>query len=86
MRTIKLLLNHGADLETRNSYGGTALGQALWSAVHSRTQQADRVEVVKTLIEAGARIEEEMLSWLFAQKEASPELKQQLQDLLTKGR
>jgi ankyrin repeat protein len=86
VRTIKLLLNHGADLEARNSYGGTALGQALWSAVHSRTQQADRVEVVKTLIEAGARIEEEMLPWLLAQKEASPELKQQLQDLLTKGR
>ncbi len=32
--TIKLLLEHGASLEARNEYGGTPLGQALWSADH----------------------------------------------------
>jgi ankyrin repeat protein len=35
--TIKLLLAHGADPETRNVYGGTALGQAEWCAEHSNT-------------------------------------------------
>jgi ankyrin repeat protein len=33
--TITLLLSRGADLEAKNAYGGTALGQALWSAAHS---------------------------------------------------
>ena len=33
--TITLLLSHGADLEAKNVYGGTPLGQALWSAAHS---------------------------------------------------
>jgi ankyrin repeat protein len=33
--TITLLLSHGAQLEAKNIYGGTALGQAQWSAAHS---------------------------------------------------
>jgi Ankyrin repeats (3 copies) len=33
--TIALLLSCGADLEAKNAYGGTPLGQALWSAAHS---------------------------------------------------
>jgi ankyrin repeat protein len=32
--TVTLLLTHGANLEARNMYGGTALGQALWSAAN----------------------------------------------------
>jgi ankyrin repeat protein len=31
--TVKLLLHHGAPLEAKNSYGASALGQALWSAL-----------------------------------------------------
>lgn len=31
-KTARLLLDRGASLEARNRYGGTALGQALWSA------------------------------------------------------
>ena len=32
--TVKLLLRHGTPLEARNRYGGTVLGQALWSAAN----------------------------------------------------
>ncbi len=32
--TIELLLERGAPLEAKNAYGGTPLGQALWSASH----------------------------------------------------
>jgi RHS repeat-associated protein len=32
LATINLLLAHGASLEAKNVYGGTPLGQALWSA------------------------------------------------------
>lgn len=31
---VRLLINAGADLETRSMYGGTALGTAVWSAIH----------------------------------------------------
>ncbi len=30
--TVELLLDRGASLEAKNAYGGTALGQAEWSA------------------------------------------------------
>jgi ankyrin repeat protein len=33
--TITLLISRGAHLEAKNTYGGTALDQALWSAAHS---------------------------------------------------
>lgn len=33
--TVTLLLSRGADLEAKNVYGGTALGQAQWSAAHT---------------------------------------------------
>ena len=33
--TIRLLLDRGAPLETRNAYGGTVLGQAIWSVFNS---------------------------------------------------
>ena len=32
--TVKLLLARGAPLEVKNVYGGTVLGQAVWSAIH----------------------------------------------------
>jgi ankyrin repeat protein len=38
--TIALLLSHGADPEATNAYGGTPLGQALWSAAHSDSPAA----------------------------------------------
>ncbi|MCU1284666.1 MAG: Ankyrin [Acidobacteriales bacterium] len=51
---INLLLKRGASLETKNSYGGTALGQATWSAIHDPT--IDYAPVIQRLLEAGADI------------------------------
>src|SRR5262245_51192308 len=55
--TIELLLARGARLEAKNCYGGTVLGQATWSA---RNGDGDivYVPVIKTLLEAGAKIDE----------------------------
>ena len=52
--TAKLLLAHGAALEAENAFGGTALGQALWSAEDDKTG-LDFRPVVRVLVEAGAR-------------------------------
>jgi len=85
IETIKLLIARGADLQARNCYDSTPLGQALWSAVHSTKEtQAIYLGVIEALIDAGAPIEEEMLPWLFNQKESSPDLKRQISKLLKK--
>ena len=79
--TISLLVNRGANLEAKNAYGATALGQALWSAVHD-DQQMDYVRVIEILLKAGAKIEDETLAWLAQQTPASSSLKQTIEKVL----
>jgi hypothetical protein len=64
--TIRLLLDRGAPLEEKNVYGGTALGQALWSVFNS-DPGVDYVPIIETLIQAGAEIEPGSLAWLARQ-------------------
>jgi len=51
--TVKMLLAHNAPIEARNVYGGTVLGQTLWSVIH-HPRPAHR-EIVETLLAAGAK-------------------------------
>lgn len=67
--TIKLLLERGAPLEARNEYGGTVLGQALWSAING-DPAIDYVLIIETLIDAGAMVD------------ADPGLKERLDEVL----
>jgi ankyrin repeat protein len=54
---VRLLLRHGALLEVKNEYGGSVLGQALWSAAHGG--EADTyIPLIEILIEAGAKLQE----------------------------
>lgn len=54
---VKMLLAQGAPLEVRNEYGGTVLGQTLWSAGHGG--DADTyIPIVETLLAAGAKLPE----------------------------
>jgi len=57
IETVKLLLKFGTPMEVVNSFGGTALGQALWSAAHGGDAEA-YVEILEALTAAGARIPE----------------------------
>ena len=52
--TIKLLLDHGASLEAENVYGGTALGQALWSAANG-DPEIDYAPIIALLKQHGAK-------------------------------
>jgi hypothetical protein len=79
--TIKLLLERGASLEVKNVYGGAALGQALWSAVHA-DGGIDYLPVIEMLLEAGARIEDGSLSWLAQQKGGSSFVKIRIAEVL----
>ncbi|HET6976593.1 MAG TPA: ankyrin repeat domain-containing protein [Pyrinomonadaceae bacterium] len=54
---VKFLLKRKVPLEPKNIYGGTVLGQTLWSAAHGGDPKL-YAEIVKVLIAAGARVPE----------------------------
>lgn len=53
--TVMLLIERKAPLEVRNMYGGTVLGQAVWSAINETGP--DHIRIIEVLLEAGANIE-----------------------------
>lgn len=55
--TVKLLLRHNAPLELQNIYGGTVLGQTLWSAAHGGDTDA-YIAILDALVAAGAKVPE----------------------------
>jgi ankyrin repeat protein len=55
LETVKLLLKLNPPLEATNIYGGTVLGQTLWSAAHGGDPKLYS-EIIETLIAAGAKI------------------------------
>lgn len=55
LEIVKLLLKHDPPLESRNIYGGTVLGQTLWSAAHGGDVRV-YTEIIETLIAAGAKL------------------------------
>jgi hypothetical protein len=53
--TLKMLLEHNPPLEQRNTYGGTVLGQTIWSAGHGG--DPDRyIAIIDALLAAGAQL------------------------------
>lgn len=57
LETIKFLLKQNVPLEVKNIYGGTVLGQTLWSAAHGGDPKL-YAAIITVLIEAGARVPE----------------------------
>jgi ankyrin repeat protein len=57
LATVKLLLGHNPPLEQKNIYGGSAMGQALWSAAHGGDPEI-YVEILAALLKAGAKLPE----------------------------
>lgn len=62
LETVKMLIARNAPLEVKNMYGGTVLGQTLWSAYNE--PQPDHVLIIDTLIAAGAQIDPEWNKWI----------------------
>jgi hypothetical protein len=52
LSTLRLLLDRRVPLEVRNNYGGTVLGQAVWSAVNQ--PRHGQLEAIAELLRAGA--------------------------------
>ena len=53
LEMVKLLLKYKPPLESRNMYGGTVLGQTMWSAAHGGDPKVF-ADIIETLIAAGA--------------------------------
>lgn len=52
-----MLLAAGAPLETINRHGTTALGTAVWSAIHEPWWGDAHIAIIETLLDAGANID-----------------------------
>ncbi|GAB4021935.1 ankyrin repeat domain-containing protein [Spirosoma koreense] len=63
LHVVDWLLERRAALDIRNMYGGTALGQALWCAGNSDSE-TEYIPLIETLLNAGAEIEPDTLTWL----------------------
>lgn len=61
LETVTMLIDKGVSLEVENKYGGTLLGQALWSAVNEHKDT--HAEIIERLIDAGAHVWSETLEW-----------------------
>jgi ankyrin repeat protein len=55
LEIVNLLLKYNPPLESRNIYGGTVLGQTMWSAAHGGDPKVYS-EIIETLIAAGAKV------------------------------
>jgi Ankyrin repeats (3 copies)/Homeodomain-like domain len=62
LETVKMLIARKSPLEVKNMYGGTVLGQALWSAFNE--PQDDHLPIVEALIAAGAKIDPDWNKWI----------------------
>ena len=80
--TLKMLLEKNVPLEIENKYGGTLLGQALWSAINEHTET--HAEIVERLIEAGALVWLETLEWWKAQDVPDRETKERIKKALAR--
>lgn len=54
LQIVEILIKNNASLETKNSYGGTVLGCAVWSALHE--PKPDHLQIIKSLLDASARV------------------------------
>jgi ankyrin repeat protein len=62
LKTVEMLIARKVPLEVKNMYGGTVLGQALWSAFNE--PKDDHLPIVEALIAAGAKIEPNWNKWI----------------------
>ncbi len=81
---ITLLIDRGVSMEVENNYGGTVLGQALWSAVNEH--RPAHAEVIELLVDAGAVIEAGTIDWWSEQHVPDTETRQRVLDVLRRHR
>lgn len=80
LEMIRMLLRHKIPLEVKNLYGGTVLGQSLWSAINE--PKPEHAEIIEALIDAGATIEPGTIEWWEYQEMPSDGVRKRIADAL----
>lgn len=80
---VKLLLDKGADPEFVNMYGGTVLGQVLWSAINE--PRNGQIEAIRVLVNGGSRVDAEMVEW-WKDSDAPDDIKSAVIKILESGK
>jgi len=73
LEVVKVMLDRKVPMEIVNRYGGTVLGQALWSAIHEH--ESTHAEIIEALISAGLRFIPEQLNGGNSRKSPRPKPK-----------
>ena len=73
LEVVKVMIERKVPMEIVNRYGGTVLGQALWSAIHEH--EKTHAELIEALISGGAKIHPDTLAWWAQQDVPSSETK-----------
>jgi len=73
LEVVKVMLDRKVPMEIVNRYGGTVLGQALWSAIHEH--ETTHAEIIEALISGGAKVEPGTTEWWEEQEVPSAETK-----------
>ena len=82
---IKLLIERNVPMEVENIYGGTVLGQAMWSAVNENRPDREHAAAIEALIGAGANIETGTLEWWSEQPVSSADTKRRVAKALRRA-
>lgn len=81
--TVRMLLEKSIPVEVENNYGGTMLGQAIWSAVNE--PKDGHAEIIEMLINAEAEIKPGTLAWWEEQNVPNLETKQRVAETLRRN-
>lgn len=83
VEVVKVMMDRKVPMEIVNRYGGTVLGQALWSAIHEN--ERTHAEIIEALINGGAKIHPGTLEWWEQQDVPSAETKDRVTTALRQG-
>lgn len=78
---VRALLRRGSPLELQNVWGGTVLGNTLWAA-HNYDPNVDYAPIVEAVVDAGAQVDSEFLTWWIARTPLFPSSKERIAKLL----
>ena len=73
LEVVKVMIERKVPMEIVNRYGGTVLGQALWSAIHEH--EKTHAEIIEALISGGAKIQPGTSEWWEQQNVPAAETK-----------
>ena len=83
LEVVKVMIERKVPMEIVNRYGGTVLGQAMWSAIYEH--EKTHAEIIELLIDGGATIHTGTAEWWEQQDVPSAETKERVASALRRA-